>query len=165
MVLKKRVTMEKVLNSKAKIRFQDCDPFNHLNNSKYLDYFINAREDQVLENYGVDIFGMIRNEMKGWVVTSNQIAYFRPAFTMETVNIESQIINFSEKSLKIEARMYNNKNTELKSLLWVNFVHFDIKSQKPTSHSKELISLFNGVMVSVNDVSFEARMETIKRLV
>jgi len=47
--------MEKLLTKLVKIRFQDCDPFNHLNNSKYIDYFINTREDQLLEYYGLEI--------------------------------------------------------------------------------------------------------------
>ena len=38
--------------SKAKIRFIDCDPIGHLNNSKYLDYMLNAREDHVEDYYG-----------------------------------------------------------------------------------------------------------------
>ena len=45
----------KVLESNMKIRFQDCDPFNHLNNAAYLNYFMNAREDHLIENYGIDI--------------------------------------------------------------------------------------------------------------
>ena len=153
--------MKKILDSKAKIRFQDCDPFNHLNNSKYLDYFINAREDQVLENYGIDIFGMIKNDLKGWVVTSNQIAYFKPVITMETVIIESQIIDFTEKSLKIEMRMYNNEKTELKSIIWANFVHFDLKIQKSTHHSQHLMSLFNSVKNKVESQYFEDRIQNI----
>ena len=28
------------LQSTVKIRFQDCDPFNHLNNAAYLNYFV-----------------------------------------------------------------------------------------------------------------------------
>ena len=36
-----------ILSSTAIIRFQDCDPYSHLNNGRYLDYFMNAREDQV----------------------------------------------------------------------------------------------------------------------
>ena len=47
-------TLSKILESKVKIRFQDCDPFNHLNNAAYINYFINAREDQILENYHLD---------------------------------------------------------------------------------------------------------------
>ncbi len=156
--------MKKIINSIAKIRFQDCDPLNHLNNSKYIDYFINAREDQVLENYDIDIFKMMKTELKGWVVMSNQIAYLRPAFTMETVCIESQIIAFSDKSLKVEMKMYNLDKTELKSLFWANFIHFDIKTQKPTNHSEYLMSIFKDVLIQIEDHHFEDRINSIKRL-
>lgn len=37
---------KKLLESKAKVRFHDCDPFNHLNNSRYIDYMVTARGDQ-----------------------------------------------------------------------------------------------------------------------
>jgi len=36
----------KILQSTYQVRFQDSDPFRHLNNARYLDYFVNAREDQ-----------------------------------------------------------------------------------------------------------------------
>lgn len=154
--------MKKVLESTAKIRFQDCDPFNHLNNSKYLDYFINAREDQVLDHYNIDIFKMIRTEYKGWVVMSNQIAYFKPAITMENIVIESQVISFNNKQLKIELRMYNHNKTELKSFAWTNFVHFDLKTQKSTNHSEQLMLLFTNVNNPIGSVNFEERMQNIK---
>jgi len=48
--------MNKIVKSKAKIRFQDCDPHNHLNNAQYIDYFMNAREDQLIEHFDFDIF-------------------------------------------------------------------------------------------------------------
>ena len=46
----------KILESKTLIRFQHCDPFNHLNNSEYLNYMVNAREDQLIKHYGIDIY-------------------------------------------------------------------------------------------------------------
>ena len=70
-------TLSKLLESKVKIRFQDCDPFNHLNNAAYINYFINAREDQILENYHLDIYKMAQTQGKSWVVGSNQIAYIK----------------------------------------------------------------------------------------
>ena len=41
--------MNKNPNLDYKIRFNDGDLFGHLNNSRYLDYFINAREDHLKE--------------------------------------------------------------------------------------------------------------------
>ena len=154
--------MKQLLETKTKVRFQDCDPFNHLNNAKYLDYFMNAREDQLLEHYSIDIFKMAKTELKSWVVTSNQIAYLKPAFTMEEIVIESQLIHYTDKSLKVEMRMYNETKTELKSLYWVNFVHFDLKTQRPTVHSEELMQLFETVITSVKTHNFDERMISIR---
>lgn len=149
--------MEKILASKAKIRFQDCDPFNHLNNSKYLDYFINAREDQVKEHYGLDIFEMIRAEKIGWVVATNQIAYLQPAFTMETVTIKSQLIHFSEKSLLVEMTMWDESTSKLKALSWSKFIHVDIRTQSSMKHSEKLMQLFQSVVLPSRQSYFEER--------
>ena len=53
-----------VLRSTAIIRFQDCDPLQHLNNAKYFDYFFNAREDQVPKLYGLEIIDLISGGYK-----------------------------------------------------------------------------------------------------
>ena len=82
-----------LLESSHLIRFPDCDGFNHLNNARYLDYFINAREDQVWDAYDINIYHMAKAEGKSWVVGSNQIAYLKPAMLMETVVIQSQHTN------------------------------------------------------------------------
>ena len=72
-------TLPKLLRSTARIRFQDCDPYNHLNNANYIDYFMNAREDQVLEAYDIDVYKRARETGLAWLVVSNQLAYFQPA--------------------------------------------------------------------------------------
>ncbi len=149
--------MKKILSSVSKIRFQDCDPFNHLNNAKYIDYFLNAREDQILENYQLDVFGIAQKEGRGWLVTSNQISYLRPAFTMETVLIDSQLIQFTEKSLLVEMRMWDVAQRKLKSLFWVNFVHFDFKSTASMNHPAAFLDFCNDIVLPVEQNTFEER--------
>ena len=36
--------------SVAEIRFSDCDPFGHLNNARFLDYFLHKIEKQWRNN-------------------------------------------------------------------------------------------------------------------
>ncbi|HRG10148.1 MAG TPA: acyl-CoA thioesterase, partial [Cyclobacteriaceae bacterium] len=67
MKCKHQTPMKKILTSTAKIRFHDCDPFNHLNNSRYLDYFMTARGDQLIEHYNLDIYKLAQQEFIGWV--------------------------------------------------------------------------------------------------
>lgn len=155
--------MDKVLKSKRKIRFQDCDPFNHLNNSKYLDYFLNAREDQIADHYGLDVFENAKTTGLSWVVVSNQINYFKPAFTMETVTIESQLIHFTNNVLLVEMKMWNEAETELKAILWMKFIQFNILTKRVTNHPTELMDLFAAVVLPVEQQVFEERCLAVSR--
>jgi len=153
--------MLKKLSSSALIRFQDCDPLNHLNNAKYLDYFINAREDQVLKAYDIDIFRHMKQTGKSWVVRSNQISYVRPARVMEEVTIHSQLIDFSEHNLSVEMTMWDKKETHIKSIFWVKFTYFDISTQKSAVHESNLLDIFKHVVNPIEDHFFEDRVTSI----
>lgn len=153
------MTAAKVLGSPARIRFQDCDPFNHLNNAKYLDYFINAREDQLIAAYGLNIYEMAQKEGLSWVVGSSQLAYLRPALLMEEVWIESQLIAYSARDLSVEMRMYDQDKRIVKSVLWISFVHVNMKSQRSHEHSDSLMQLFSDVLAPIEHEHFKDRMK------
>ncbi|WP_299891879.1 acyl-CoA thioesterase [uncultured Lacinutrix sp.] len=152
----------KTVTSKAKIRFQHCDPFNHLNNANYINYFINHREDMILEHYNIDMFKMARETGQSWVSTSNQIAYLKPAFLMETVTIESQLFRESDSDLMVEMRMFNEDKTHLKSIIWCGFTHFDIMNQKRAYHSNEMNTLFKSILNPIEAKTFESRLLEIR---
>ena len=154
--------LPKLLESTAKIRFQDCDPFNHLNNAEYLNYMINAREDQLIAYYGVDIYEMARKEGKSWVVGSTQIAYLKPAFTMEEVKISSQLLRYDDTNIAVEMRMTGLLKGDLKAVMWSNFVHFNLLKQEREQHSQKFMKLFEAVANPVADTTFEARISTIR---
>lgn len=153
--------MKKILEGKVKIRFQDCDPFNHLNNSRYLDYFVNAREDELIEHYDFDYYRIATTQGVGWVVGSNQISYIKSADTMEVVTIQSQIINVSPLSIQVEFRMYNEDKTELKSVMWSKFIHISLKTMRSTKHSEEYMNLFESAHLPVVEKDFETRIKSI----
>ncbi|MCH2196218.1 acyl-CoA thioesterase [Kordia sp.] len=154
--------LPKILTSKTKIRFQDCDPLNHLNNSKYLDYLINAREDQLIEHYNLNIFENAKKTGTTWVVGSHQIAYIRPANVMETVTIESQLLQYGKKQLLVEIRMYSEAKTELKAVMWSSFVHFNVLKGKAHEHNEQFLSLFEQVQLPVTESHFDERVKSLR---
>jgi YbgC/YbaW family acyl-CoA thioester hydrolase len=153
--------METILKTKVKVRFQDCDPFNHLNNSKYIDYFLNVREDQLAEHYNIYIFKDLEFLGKSWVVTSNQINYIRPAHTLENVVIETQLIHCTNKIIEVEMKMWNENETEIKAILWTKFIYYDIKNKRIANHSEELMEIFRAIVIPVAESSFEERCISI----
>ena len=153
--------MERTPSSLMTVRFQDCDPFNHLNNGRYVDYFLNAREDHLLEHYALDIYKVARETGLSWVVSTNQIAYLRPAFLMERVLIESQLIAFGPRFVQVELRMWNMAHDELKAFCWMTFVHYDLRINKAAAHSDHYLELFRLLHLPVEADDFNARLKVL----
>lgn len=124
------------------IRFMHCDPFNHLGNTRYLDYFINAREDHVLQSYGFDIYEYAAQSGESWVVAQNQIAYLAPARPMEKVLIQSSILEWNTGDILVEMQMWNEVCSKMKALLWTRYVHVNLRTQKRAPHSEHVTALF-----------------------
>jgi len=156
-------TPNKVLESRGMVRFQDCDPFNHLNNAAYLNYLVNAREDQLLTNYGINIYDLHSLGGKSWVVSSNQIAYIRPARLMEKIVMQSQLIGYTQSETQVELRMYNEDKTQLKAVMWGRYVHIDLKVQKRTTHDQTLMDLFQQALYPVEAENFEQRVAQLRQ--
>jgi YbgC/YbaW family acyl-CoA thioester hydrolase len=158
-------TRLKTLESKTRVQYQDCDPFNHLNNSRYIDYIMGARTQQILDEYGFNTSELAYKQGIGWVAAQTQISYFAPASWMEVITIESRLIGFSESSLLVEAFVWNEHKTKLKSVMWAKLVHFNIKTQRSNRHSEELMKLFSEIHHPLeNNPVFEERIKSLKQL-
>ncbi|HAI79495.1 MAG TPA: thioesterase, partial [Chryseobacterium sp.] len=84
--------MEKEISSVEKVRFSDCDPIGHLNNVKYLEYMLNAREDHVESGYGFTYEGYTRQTGCTWITVQNEIAYLKEVRYNAKVQISSKTI-------------------------------------------------------------------------
>lgn len=156
--------LKKILESNMKIRFHDCDPFNHLNNSRYIDYIVTARGDQLIENYDFDIYKLAKDKGLGWVTAQTQISYLSPAYLMEEVTIQTRLIAFTEKSLVMEAFMWDSTKSNLKAVMWTKLVHFNLKTQRSQLHDEQLMELFHQIVYPLDTVmSFEERMQNLKQ--
>lgn len=155
-------SINKYPNSNYKIRFADCDMYGHLNNSRFFDYMIDAREDHLMQAYNFD-FQNYYSKGIGWVVTGHEIAYVKPAFYNEIVNIRSTLFHLDESLLRIEIIMMNQKQTHIKSLLWSSLVPIDLKTGKkiihPIGFMDWAINIINTDLD--NSVSFNKRLNEL----
>jgi acyl-CoA thioester hydrolase len=83
-----------------------------------------------------------------WVVTNHQIAYLRPADLGENIIIQTQLIYFDKNSIVIEASMYNEARTHLKSLLWSTMRYVSVETARSTEHSEEVLDMLAAVQVT-----------------
>lgn len=143
------------------IRFSDCDLYGHLSNIAYVKYFLDAREDHIKESYGITLADYAKQGV-GWVVSTNQISYFRPARVNEQVILRSAIVDLSPNHLIVEMQMIDEKRTHVKSAMWSKFVHVGLKDGRKTEHSPEMMELFEQIKLQDITLDFNSRMSDLK---
>lgn len=142
--------MNNYLESYYTIRFGDCDPFRHLNNARYIDYFLNAREDHLLDHYQMDLADFYRKGL-GWVVMQHEIIYLRPASFNEKVCILSGLPDAGSEHLLVEMLMLDEKQRQLKALLHTRFVPINLVTGKKEPHSPEFMSFLSDKILGKPD--------------
>lgn len=159
-------TYHKKLYSKAVIRFQDCDPLQHLNNAKYFDYFFNAREDQVAMVYEFDYNDYFVHNQTSWVVYNHQIAYVSSAKVSERVKIISSVIYHNENTLVTEFVMTDEDCQTVRAVLWTTSKYIDVRTGKKTNHQAEVENYLKVICVEGIDfehITLNERIKTIKK--
>ena len=150
--------MRKILQSSRRVKFSDCDPMGHLYNAKYIQYFLDVREDQVQAAYNFNPIDHLRDTGRGWAVVQNQISYLRACHFNETVIIESFIRSFNSLLMEVEYTMWDVEHKIVRAVLWTRFVYMEAKRHKAVPHSPDLIKMFDQVVVPLGQVTFDERV-------
>lgn len=155
----------KTTHSRTIIRFQDCDPFKHLNNINYFPYFFNAREDQVAQLYDFNVGEVYETHQTGWVVYNHEIAYIRPALMGEWVRISSRLVHYTENTIVVEYYMTDDQHKQMKTLLWSTLKYIDMKTGRKTPHQPIVEEYLQSILFDGFDYTntpFNSRIAQIK---
>ena len=128
-----------------RVRFNHCDPMGHLNNSAYIDYFINGREDHLKYEYDIDLADFARKGL-AWVVGEHEIKYLRSANYNDQVCIHSTLIDLSPHHLIVEMVMYDEKEEQIKAIMWSSFIPVNTETGRRHEHSQEFMDFAKQVL-------------------
>jgi acyl-CoA thioester hydrolase len=136
-----------------RVHFQDCDMLGHLNNARFIDYFLNAREDHTTEHYSLNMGELAREQKAAWVITKHHISYLKPVRQGVQVRINSQLIHFDNSTLVVEMQMHTEDGTRLLALLWSEMAFVAMPAGTRTDHSNGMMDLLDEL--DVDDVSYD----------
>jgi YbgC/YbaW family acyl-CoA thioester hydrolase len=139
--------LNKEPESKVWIDFQDCDPFGHLNNAKYLNYFMAARTQHLKDAYGFDIYEHTQKTGQGWVVGTTQISYLAPARYNDTVKVRTRLLHVDNYRLVPEAIMTSEDGSRIHAVCWIEFVYVDTVRGRPAKQQGDLRQLLDAIQV------------------
>ena len=149
-----------------RIHFQDCDMLGHLNNARYLDYFLNAREDQVAEHYDLNMGELARAQHAAWVITKHHLSYLKPARQGATVRIRTQLIHFDNRNLVVEMQMRAADGQRLLALLWSEMAFVQLPAGTRLDHADALMDMLEAVDVPDIDYDpdgFDERVKAVRQ--
>jgi len=155
--------MQKELSSIEKVRFSDCDPIGHLNNVKYLEYMLNAREDHVESGYGFTYEEYTKRTGCTWVTIQNEIAYLKEVRYNAKVIISSKTIDLGDRLSKVEILMKSEDGKTIHSVLWLTVIYFNMKTRSSESHPEDTKALFQKFLVNLEEKDFQSRVTNLRK--
>jgi acyl-CoA thioester hydrolase len=108
--------------------------FGELHQSRYIDLFLEAREQHLVAAYGFDPYEYTRQTGHGWVASHCHIVYLQPARFRESVLITTRLLAMTEGGLVVEFVMYDGDKASLKAVMWSDFRAFDILTGRAAAH-------------------------------
>lgn len=155
--------MEQEISSEVKVRFSDCDPIGHLNNVKYLEYMLNAREDHVESGYGFTYEEYTRKTGCTWITVQNEIAYLKEVRYNAKVLISSKTIDLGDRLSKVEILMKSEDGKVIHSILWLTVIYFDMKTRASVSQPEETKDLFRKFLITLEEKDFQSRVSYFRK--
>ena len=92
-------------------RPDDIDMNQHVHNSRYLDYVLAARYDQMARFYGVSMDDFTQAGL-GWVVRTAHVEYKRP-LDIERILVRTWVEDIARTDVRVHFEIVKQKNNKL----------------------------------------------------
>lgn len=124
------------------VRPDDIDMFQHVHNSRYFDYVLAARYDQMRECYGVSMEDFMSLGY-GWVVRTAHVSYKRALTMGQAFDVETGIESLHSKGCRVSFEITIKETGKVASEGWFDYVLIDIESGKSVNVTQDMINQFS----------------------
>jgi thioesterase-3 len=131
-----------IFESELKVRPDDIDMFNHVHNSKYFDYVLAARYDQMERFYKMPMETFLESGF-GWVVRTAHVDFKRALILGDVVKVRTGILTINEKGCRVQFEIENQRTGKIASDGWFDYVMIAIKTGKGCKVSEEMIKAYS----------------------
>ena len=133
--------MHSTFESEIQIRPDDIDMNNHVHNSKYLDYVLAARYDQMSKDYKMSMEEFI-DLGYSWVVSSVTINYKRALLLNDKIIVRTQLESFSGAQSIVNFWIVKKENEKIAAEGQFVYTMISIKSGRPARIPEEIAAKY-----------------------
>ena len=131
-----------IFESELSVRPDGIDMFNHVHNSKYLDYVLAARYEQMEKCYGMS-WEKFAEQGYGWVVARVTIHFKRPLKMGDKIKVRTGILEMNEKGSQVQFEIINVANGKVASDGVFDYVMIDLVTQRSCKVTPEMIRAYS----------------------
>lgn len=114
------------------IRTDDIDMNNHVHTSKYLDYVLTARFDQMGRCYGMSMNDFASHGYT-WYTTKNYIEFKRPLLLGDTALVHTGLESMFDKGCKVAFRIESKQSAKVCAEGWFEFMMLNLSTKRTES--------------------------------
>jgi len=135
-----------IFETEYRVRPDDIDMYRHVHNSKYFDYVLAARYDQMERCYGMPMEHFL-NQGFGWLVRSVFVDYKRPLLLGDYFIVSTGIESINEKNCRVKFSIKNKATNKVCCDGWFDFVMVDINSGKAIAIPADVIDHYTSFTI------------------
>ncbi|WP_028297546.1 acyl-CoA thioesterase [Olivibacter sitiensis] len=124
-----------------KVRPDDIDMFQHVHNSKYFDYVLAARYEQMRDNYGTTMEDYMERGL-GWVIRTAHVTYKRPLKMGQEFYVETGIESIHERGCTVQFKILFKENEKVSCEGWFEYILIETATGKLTKMPEELLEQY-----------------------
>lgn len=122
-----RIPLRSKFETELQVRPDDLDMNAHVHNSKYFDYVLAARYDQMERCYKMPMQEFISLGL-GWVVKTAHVEYKRPLGLGERFVVRTWIEDFLKDGVKVQFEITKKGNGKVSCDGWFHFTMVNLKT-------------------------------------
>ena len=131
-----------VFESEISIRPDDIDMNGHVHNSKYFDYVLSARYDQMLKDYKMPMDDFLKRAL-GWVVYSVTMNFKRALFLGDKITVKTQVHAVNGAQVTVNFWIYKSDTGKLSADGSFLYTMVSTKTGRPFRIPEDIIKIYS----------------------
>ena len=134
--------MYSAFESEIIIRPDDIDMNNHVHNTKYLDFVLAARYEQMTRDYKMSMTEFLKLGYN-WVVSTTHIDYKRMLKLNDKIIVKTQIENVNGAQARVNFWIIKKDTLKVAAEGYLNYTMISLKTGKPTRIPDDIIGKYS----------------------
>jgi YbgC/YbaW family acyl-CoA thioester hydrolase len=125
--------------TELRVRPDDIDMFQHVHNSKYFDYVLAARYEQMDVNYGMPMEKFIERGF-GWVVRTAYVDYKRALMMGDYFIVKTGIDTIDTKGCRVKFTITNKATKKICCDGWFDYTMIDMQTGRGVKVPEDVLT-------------------------